>query len=135
MRIQRLLHRSSLPEVDVTSLVSPGDENYRGLADDLRDSRLLRRFAIRNDQRGHGVHLAQFIHILVVIVLSMRAKNQKIAAVALAAEPAKRFVKIGAAAHHGNAGVSASLRIQFTAQALVFVRSRPADRGGIDTTQ
>ena len=59
---------------------------------------------VGNDQRGHRVQLAHAIDVGVVVIVSARPQHQKIAAVRFLAEPAKGFVEVLAAAHHGGPG-------------------------------
>ena len=100
IRIDGILHRRALPEVDIARLVAAGNEDRFGMADDIGNRGLLGRVAIGNDQRGHRVELAQAVDVGVVVVVTARPQYQKIAAVCLPAQPAKSLVEVIAAAHH-----------------------------------
>src|SRR5208282_854291 len=81
--VDRTLDRSSLPPANVIRLIAARDEDHFRLPYYLCDRRFFSRFAIRNNQRRHGVRLAQSVYIRVVIVIAGRAQNQKIASAAL----------------------------------------------------
>src|SRR5271170_7486356 len=65
-RIDRILHRRAFPAADVIGLVAAGDEYHLRLTNNLDYRWILRRLAIRNDERCHRIQFAQSVDIGVI---------------------------------------------------------------------
>jgi hypothetical protein len=67
--------------------------------------------------------MAQFLDIGVIAVVSGRTQDEKVATIAFLTEPAKGFVEIAAAAHHGDARCGRDREIILVSNAKVLVGS------------
>src|SRR5208282_2923435 len=98
------------------------------MTNNLRYRGILRALLIRNDERCHRVQFAHSVDVRVVGIVSGGAENQKISSTSLLAKPAKRFIKILAAPHHGNAGGRIGLNVVLIANANILVRRSVSEK-------
>ena len=69
----------------------------------------------------HGVQLAHAFDVGVVVIVSARTQDEKIATASFLAEPAKGLVKVLAAAHHGGSCHRTRCAVSLVAQTNVLI--------------
>src|ERR1035437_3858249 len=119
--IYRVLNRCVFPSADVVSLIAACNKYDLCLANDFGHGWILCGLTIGKNERGHRVQLAQSVDVGVVGVAPACTQNEEVTAVALLTKPAKRFVKVATASHHGNSGRGLGLEVVLVPDAKVLI--------------
>src|ERR1039458_8400856 len=98
-----------------------GNESRLRLANNLGHGGILRGLPIGKNECCHRIQLAQSVDVGVVGVALAGTEDEEVTTVALLTKPAKRFVKVATASHHGNSGRGLGLDVVLVPDAKVLI--------------
>src|SRR5579884_4107991 len=128
--VERVLHRSVLPEAHVVGLVAAGDKDSFRLAQDRQQFRITRVLAIGENDCRHRIQRASrrnfSVHLFRVVVLGVCAQNQEVAAGAAFAKKTEGRVLARASSHKRESGLRLSAAVLRRAGSEVFPRGPSA---------
>src|SRR5215469_1048938 len=129
--VQRALHGSIAPEIDVVRLISAGDKNGRCGAYRSCDKRVIGSITTGNNQRGGRTYVAKRLDVRIVGVGAARANHKKVPTAGPSAKPHEGLVQIGTAANQCIAWVRSHMDVMGISDAEVAVgrRVRSANAG------